>query len=306
MVSPVAFLFPGQGSQRPGMLVRLRGSSIYDEAGHVLGRELATLDTADALAHTEAAQLALLIAAVADVRLLAEAGIRADFVAGHSVGAFAAAVAAGVIDFSAALELVALRGRAMTAAQPEGFGMAAIVGVPERTVQAWIDEATRAGATLYLTNRNAERQFAVSGADADLHALVDRARSNGASKAMRLEVAVASHSPLMASVVPQLRQLLSRMTLRAPRIPYASNHTARLVLDADAVAEDLAENVIHPVRWHEIMVALRERGVHHFVETRPGQVLTHLAGAAFDDVRAFALATTDVATLRDILARETP
>ncbi len=305
MVSPVGFLFPGQGSQRPGMLSRLRGSPIYDEAEHALGRELATLDTADALSHTDAAQIALLVTAVADLRLLAEAGISADFVAGHSVGAFAAAVAAGVIDFVAALELVALRGRAMAQAQPRGFGMAAIVGVPERTVQTWIDEAVRAGATLYLTNRNAQRQFAVSGADADLEALIDRARNNGASKAMRLAVAVPSHSPLMSSVVPQLREALSRRTLQAPRVPYASNRTARLVLDTREIADDLAENVIHPVRWHEIMIALRERGVHRFVEVRPGNVLTRLVEATFDDVRAFALETTDVATLRDILTRGT-
>jgi malonate decarboxylase epsilon subunit len=308
VVSPVALLFPGQGSQRPGMLARLRGDAIgartYDEAARVLDRDLASLDSAEALAHTEAAQLALLIAAVADGRLLADAGIRADFVAGHSVGAFAAAVAADSIDFAIALSLVDVRGRAMAQAQPVGFGMAAFAGIPERTLQSWIDEAVGSGAQLYLTNRNAQRQFAVSGANADLDSLIERARKNGASTALRLAVAVPSHSPLMASVVPRMRQAWSAIDVRAPRVPYASNRTARLVTDARGVTDDLVENVTYPVRWHEIMVALYERGVRRFVETRPGAVLTRIAESSFDDVRAYALENTGLTALRDVLARE--
>jgi malonate decarboxylase epsilon subunit len=308
VVSSLALLFPGQGSQRPGMLTRLRddaiGSRTLDEAGRVLERDVASLDSADALVRTEATQLALLIAAVADMRSLDAAGIRADFVAGHSVGAFAAAVAADSIEFASALKLVDVRGRAMAAAQPRGFGMAGFVGIPERTLQMWIDEACDNGAQLYLTNRNAQRQFAVSGADADLDALIERARQNGASNAIRLAVAVPSHSPLMASVVPRMREILATVEVRAPRIPYASNRTARLVADARGVLDDLAENVTHPVRWHEIMIALYERGVRHFIEVRPGTVLTRLAESSLNDVRAYALENHAVAALSEVLARE--
>ncbi len=308
MVSPLALLFPGQGSQRPQMLARLRddaiGARTLDEAARALDRDIASLDSTDALAHTEATQLALLIAAVADARSLDDAGISADFVAGHSVGAFAAAVAADSIDFATALTLVDARGRAMADAQARGFGMAAFVGIPERTLQTWIDEASNNGAKLYLTNRNAQRQFAVSGADADLDALIERARANGANRAVRLAVAVPSHSPLMASVVPRMRAALANVEVRAPRIPYASNRTARLVADARGVIDDLAENVTHPVRWHEIMVALYERGVRNFVEVRPGTVLAKLAASSFDDVRTYALENNSVAALREVLARE--
>ena len=285
------------------MVTRLRDDpkniTLLDEARTVLGRDLGELDTADALTGTEAAQIALFIAAVANARSLERNGIEAAFVAGHSVGAFAAAVIAGVVGFRDALAIVALRGHAMAHARPSGFGMAAIIGVPQSTLQTWIDAATQRGATLYLTNRNAARQFAVSGANADLDALVQFARSHGASKAMRLAVAVPSHSPLMAEVVPKLRAALKKISLEDPRIPYASNHTARLLRDAESVVDDLAENAAHPVRWSEIMTALYERGVRSFVEMQPGDVLTKLTQSSFDDVRAFSLETTSVAQLRD-------
>ena len=162
------------------MVTRLRDDpkniTLLDEAQTVLGRDLGELDTADALTGTEAAQIALFIAAVANARSLERNGIEAAFVAGHSVGAFAAAVIAGVVGFRDALAIVALRGHAMAHARPSGFGMAAIIGVPQSTLQTWIDAATQRGATLYLTNRNAARQFAVSGANADLDA-IDRIRA---------------------------------------------------------------------------------------------------------------------------------
>jgi malonate decarboxylase epsilon subunit len=310
VVNSVAFLFPGQGSQRAGMLRRLRDdpsdAALYTEAQTVLGRNLGELDTAETLAGTEAAQIALFIAGIASARALERHGIEAAFVAGHSVGAFAAAVIAGVLSFRDALAIVALRGRAMAEARPTGFGIAAVVGVPESTLQTWIDTATSRGATLYLTNRNAARQFAVSGANADLDALIEFARSHGASKAMRLAVAVPSHSPLMADVVPTLRQALGNVSLSEPRIPYASNHSARLLRDAASIAHDLAENVAHPVRWSEIMTALYEHGVRTFVEMQPGDVLTKLAQSSFDDVRAFSLDTTSVAQLHDFLAAPKP
>jgi malonate decarboxylase epsilon subunit len=285
------------------MLARQRddaiGAATYADAETLLGYPLATLDSAEALSGTEATQMALLVCAVADARRLANSGVVADFVAGHSIGAFAAAVCAEALDFTDALRLVAIRGRAMNDAQPHGFGMAAIVGVPENTVQQWIDAITICGGTLYLTNRNAVRQFAVSGADADLDTLIDIARKNGANKAMRLAVAVPSHSPLMQSVVPKLRTAIDAMRVRAPRIPYASNHTARLIRDAAGVADDLVENVAQPVRWSDLMHALYERGVRTFVETRPGDVLTKIVQSSFDDVRAFALEST---ALPDVLA----
>jgi malonate decarboxylase epsilon subunit len=297
----IAFLFPGQGSQRPGMLARLRGDAVANavlaEAESILGRDLAELDSAKALEGTQATQLALLIAGVAGARQLESQGIAAAYVAGHSVGAFAAAVHARALNFDDALRLVDLRGRAMARAYPQGYGMAAIAGVPERMLQAWIDSARARGATLYLANFNAARQFTVSGAQVDLDALIEQARAHGANKAIRLNVATPSHSPLMSGVAAQLRAALESIHLQDARVPCAANRNARIVSDARAIADDLADGVRYPVLWHEISCALHERGVRVCIEMAPGDVLTRLAQAAFDDARAFALESTDLATL---------
>lgn len=297
-----AFLFPGQGSQHAGMLARLLdhdvGRAACAEAQQVLDRDLRDLDSLEALAGTEAAQIALLIAGVAGARVLEEAGIAPAFVAGHSVGAFAAATHARVLDFSDALRLVALRGHSMAQAYAEGYGMAAVAGVRENLLMEWIDATNRRGARLYLANRNTPTQFTVSGSDADLDALIDYARRHGASKAVRLAVAVPSHSPFMSPVAETMRKALRDVPLHAPRFPYAANRSARILDDAAAIADDLADGVEYPVRWHEITIALYERGVRFFVEMPPGDVLTRLTDAAFDDARAVAVESTGIETIR--------
>jgi malonate decarboxylase epsilon subunit len=289
----IAFLFPGQGAQRPGMLARLRNDPIataaLDEAQTVLGRNLSELDTVQALAGTEATQLALLIAGVVGARQVEHHGVIPAYVAGHSVGAFAAAVHARVLGFADALRLVELRGRTMAQAYPRGYGMAAITGAPERIVQSWIDAARLQGAVLHLANRNAPDQLTVAGADADLAALIEWARTHGARSAVRLEVATPSHSPLMSAVAERIHDALKSTVLNDARIPYVANRTARVLTDARAIADDLAQGVAHPVLWHEATSALYERDVRVFVEMPPGETLTKLAQATFPDVRAVAL-----------------
>jgi len=305
--SLLAALFPGQGSQRPGMLAALRANStsatVLDEAGAVLACDPLQLDTQDALAGTHAAQIALLIAGVASARMLERHEIVPAYVAGHSVGAFAAAVHAHVLDFAAALRLVDLRGKAMALEFPHGYGMAAIAGVPETIVQRWIDAATARGAVLFLANRNAERQFTISGAESDLDELVAQARRHGASAAVRLAVPVPSHSPLMSGVADRLRAALQSVPLRTARFPFGANRSARLLTDGRAIADDLVEGVAHPVRWHEITTALHERGVGLFLEMAPGDTLTRLAQAAFPDSRAVAVENVGIAGLRALHQR---
>lgn len=305
---PIAFLFPGQGSQRPGMLDQLREDSIsaatVDEAKSILGRDLAALDTAEALAGTEATQLALLIVGVACARMLDAAGIRADYVAGHSIGAFAAATHAGVLSFRDALRLVEIRGSAMAAAHPRGFGMAAISGIPQGSLEERLESERSRGAVLYLANLNGARQFTVSGADADLANVMEWARGNGASKAIRLDVATPSHSPLMNGVAARMRDAFDAIVLGAPRVPYLANRSARVLDDSRAIATDLAASVAEPVRWHEGMSALYERGGRGFIEMRPGVVLTHLMRNSFPDAQPFALESTGISTLRELFAAD--
>ena len=289
----IAFLFPGQGSQRPGMLANLRdepaGAAALEEAADILGRDPLEFDSAEAQAGTRATQLGLLIVGVASARLLAGHGLACDFVAGHSVGAFAAAVHAQALRFDDALRLVDRRGKLMAEAYPTGYGMAAISGLPERSLQAWIDEARERGAVLHLANRNAARQFTVSGADADLDAFVARARANGAGNALRLAVAVPSHTSLLDAVAAKMRAAFSGVQVANSRIPFATNRRARIETYGVAIAEDLALGVADPVRWHEINCALYERGVRVFVEMAPGSTLSRLAQGSFADVQAVAL-----------------
>ncbi len=285
-------MFPGQGAQYAGMLAELRTDPItaatFDEAQGALGRDLATLDTAEALASTQATQIALLIVGVANARRLEHHGMVPAHVAGHSVGAFAAATHARVFTLAEALRLVELRGRLMAQAYPQGYGMAAISGVPEQRVQSWTAAATACGATLHVANHNAPDQFTVSGADADLTALIEQARAHGA-RASRLAVAVPSHSPLMQDVAVQMQDALRRVSANDPRFPCVANHSARVLTHARSIIDDLAQGVALPVLWHEATCALYERGVRMFVEMPPGDALTRLAQAAFGDARAVAL-----------------
>ena len=289
----IALLFPGQGAQSPGFLQRLPEHAVVratlDQASEILGEDVAALDSPQALSSTVAVQLTTLVAGVAAWRVLGEEGVTADAVAGLSVGAFAAAVACGTLAFADALPLVKLRAEGMERAYPQGYGMAAIIGLDQRRVMELIERAGGAGAQLYLANVNAPLQMVLSGPDAVLDAVIESARQAGARKAKRLAVSVPSHCPLLDGVSRQLAQAMTGIELRAPRIPYVGNCRARVAHDAAAVAEDLVNNVANTVRWHNAATVLYELGVRLFIEPPPGQVLSRLARDAFDDARSVAM-----------------
>src|ERR671910_913218 len=198
----VAFLFPGQGSQRPGMLHDLPDHPATRDmilrAVGVLSRDVLDLDTPEALGSTIAAQLGLLIVGATTARILVEEGCEPDFVAGHSVGAFAAAVAAGALAYPDALCLVELRARTMLEAYPHGYGMGVVVGLDERTVSRLAAESATPKDPLHAANVNAPLQVGVSGADSALERVLGLAREHGARSARRLAVPTPSHTPLMA------------------------------------------------------------------------------------------------------------
>lgn len=296
----IACLFPGQGAQEPGMLAPLRadpmGQALLAEAEAVLGRDVADLDDAEALAGTIATQLALLIAGIAAARALDDAGIAVDVVAGHSVGAFAAAVAAGTLAAADALRLVELRGRLMQEAFPTGFGMAVVVGLPARRLTQLVEEAGRHG-PLYIANSNAPLQTVVAGADPALDALCSLAAGEGARRAERLAVGVPSHCTLLAPVEQALAAALADVRLSPPRIGYASGSIARLLTDPVAIRADLAGNVARPVRWHDTTSLLHERGVRLLIQAPPGTVLADLAADAFPDATVLAMATAGIPTV---------
>jgi len=287
----IALLFPGQGAQRPGMLCELTalpgGGETLREAERVLGGMVR--DDAATLATTLGAQRALTIAGTASARALRAGGVVADAVAGHSVGAFAAAVAADALAFADALRIVDARARAMVRAFPSGFTMGAIAGFAESVVQALAAEFAAPREPLYATNVNAYDQVAIAGACTAVERALGAATARGARTARLLDVAVPSHTPLMDDVAQTLERAFAGVPVANANCWYAANCDGRLVRDAAAIRRDLIASVAHPVRWADATQGLVERGVTLFIEALPGSVLADLATVAHPQVRAIAL-----------------
>lgn len=290
----LAFLFPGQGSQRPGMLHTLPNSpaisEVLDESRAQLTRlGLAQdLDTAAAFQRTTNVQVALLIAGVACARALtADYGVAPQFVAGHSVGTFAAAVTAGVITLPEALTAVALRGRLMEAACRVGdWGMAAVIGLPTRAACAIADQVRADDDPLWMANVNSATQTVFSGTTSALHELARAAKHAGALNCERIDVSVAAHCPKQDGTARRLAEYLERLPRRQPTARYLTNTRGRATSSAEMVLEDLAQAVARPVQWYDATRLMSELGVTCAVEVLPGQVLTRLLSSATPTVAA--------------------
>ncbi|CBG91159.1 malonate decarboxylase subunit epsilon [Citrobacter rodentium] len=270
----ILFTFPGQGTQHPGMLQNLPGSELA-QAREVLGAEADRLDSPEALQHTRAVQLCLLIAGVAWARELMRRGVSPDIVSGLSIGAWPAAVIAGVLDFADALKLVALRGDLMEQAYPHGYGLTAIMGLTLPQVEALI-----AGSGTYIANLNAETQIVIAGSDEAMAEVAKRALAKGASKARRLAVSVPSHCELLAKPAQTLAAAFSWVTLSRPRCAYLSGSSGRVLWQPERIADDLAMNMARTVRWQEAVIAANEREARLAIEMPPGGVLTCLTRQA--------------------------
>jgi malonate decarboxylase epsilon subunit len=290
----IAFLFPGQGAQKEDLLQELphhaEVTRTLAEASDVLRLDIGTLDNAEALRSTAAVQQALLIAGVATARALMAEQVHPTAVAGMSIGAFAAAVTCGTLSFVDALPLVRLRGELMQAAFPSGYGLAAIEGLEEVQVEDMVERIRTAAFPVYVSNINGPRQTVVAGSDVALDAVIAQARQQGARRAERLAVSVPSHCPLLLPITERLGQAMAGLTLRPPGLPYLSNRGGRALRDAEAIRQDLATSLSHPVRWYSALAVLRELGTEVFLEMPPGHVSTHLVAELFPDVRAVSIA----------------
>ncbi|NHW00510.1 malonate decarboxylase subunit epsilon [Stutzerimonas degradans] len=299
------FAFPGQGAQKPGMLQRLPAepeiTATLAEARAVLGEDVLALDSAEALASTRAVQLCLLVAGVAGARLLMRGGVRPDYVAGLSIGAYAAAVVAESLDFADALRLVALRGELMQQAYPEGYGMTAFLGLSLGTVEALLADAE---GPVYLGNINADNQYVIAGSDAAMAAVAARAKALGASCARRLAMSVPSHCALLEQPARQLAEAFATVELRAPRLRYLSSSSARPIADPARLRDDLACNMCRVVDWHATLRTAYERGVRLHIELPPGEVLTGLARRVFEQGTLVAFDGARLDTLDALLRQE--
>jgi malonate decarboxylase epsilon subunit len=283
----VLFTFPGQGAQRPGMLRALpdhpETARTLAEATAALGRDVRALDDAAALRSTVAVQLCLLVAGVAMARVLAAHDARPQLVAGLSIGAWPAAVVAGVLDFADAVRLVDLRARLMETAYPCGYGMTAIGGLTVQQLAPLLAQVHGPATPVYLANLNAPRQVVIAGADAALQAVAALALAAGAGRAERLDVAVPSHCALLDAPARTLAAAMDQVALARPRIGWISSTGARMLFDARRIGADLAANMAHPVLWADTVRHAWERGARTAIEMPPGSVLTKLTAPEFPD-----------------------
>ncbi len=253
------------------------------------------------LASTLGAQLATVVAGIASATALNAAGVTPDFLAGQSVGVYAAAVVANALTLETALGLVRERATRMMDAFPAGYGLAAIVGLSERRIGELV--RTNIDGSLSVANHNAPGQYVLAGSNAALEATLVRARESGAVRATMLDVPVPSHGPLLDCVAAGLKPSINAAAIANPRITMIGASTARSLTDAHDVREEFLRELRVPQRWHDATEALHERGATLFVQCAPGDALADLAAAAFPDARAVALAKTGVEGIAQLVGR---
>jgi [acyl-carrier-protein] S-malonyltransferase len=280
----VAFVFPGQASQYPGMGKELAekypsARALFDEADRALGFSISKIcfeGTEEELKLTANTQPAILTVSMAVARLLAERGLSPDFVAGHSLGEYSALVAAGSLKFADAVPLVRKRGTYMQEAVPQGVGaMAAIMGLSPAVVA---DACKRAadGEVCSAANLNSPEQTVISGHSGAVKRAVEIASQLGAKRAVVLPVSAPFHSALMAPAQERLAGDLQNTQFGALRVPLVTNVDADTISSGDEAREALIRQVTSPVRWEDSIRALIDEGVNTFVEVGPGRVLSGL------------------------------
>jgi [acyl-carrier-protein] S-malonyltransferase len=281
--SAVAWIFPGQGSQKVGSGRDLYEASpaarrVFQRVDAALGFPLSELcfhGPEEILRLTINAQPAIMTVSLACLEAAREAGLLADepaFVAGHSLGEYTALVAAEALDVEDGLRLVQERGRLMQVANEERPGtMAAILGLDEETAAVLCRET---GAQ--VCNLNAPGQIVIGGTPAAVEAALGLARQHGARRAIPLNVSGAFHTNLMTSAVKGMARALEGVTLRDPRVPVIANGSARPLTSARQAREELLYQLDHPVQWQRSVEHMAGAGVDTFIELGPGQVLTGL------------------------------
>lgn len=285
-----AFVFPGQGSQVPGMGKDLADASpiakaVFDEVDTALGESLSSImwgEDADALTLTQNAQPALMAVSVATVRVLeAEGGFsladKGGFVAGHSLGEYSALTAAGALSLADAARLLRLRGESMQAAVPVGVGaMAALLGLDLADARA-VAEAAAQGEVCEAANDNAPGQVVISGDKAAVERACELAKEKGAKRAILLPVSAPFHCALMAPAAEAMAEALARTEISAPSLPVVANVKAEAVNDPAAIRDLLVAQVTGSVRWRESVEWMAGQGVTQLVELGAGKVLSGLA-----------------------------
>ncbi|HEV2495376.1 MAG TPA: ACP S-malonyltransferase [Terriglobia bacterium] len=317
----IAFLFPGQGSQYPGMGRELAENfavarRVFDEADRALAEDepgesggfrlsrLCFEGPAEELQLTANTQPAILAVSVAAAEALREKGVRADYVAGHSLGEYSALVVAGALSLADAVRTVRRRGRYMQEAVPAGVGaMAAVLGMELAAIEGVCRQAAQ-GEVVSTANLNSPGQVVIAGHRGAVGRAVDLAKTRGAKRAILLNVSAPFHCALMQPAQERLARDLEQLEIRDLRIPLVNNADAQVVAPASsaaAVRDGLKRQVTSPVRWEESMRRLLAEEVRLFIEVGPGKVLSGLMRQI--DRQAECLHVEDAASLAEVVTR---
>lgn len=304
-----AFLFPGQGSQKVGMVQDLFENydsvkALIKEADETLGFPISKMmfegpDTE--LMKTEFTQPAILTASVAVWQVLKEHGLTPDIAAGHSLGEYSALVAAGAISFADAVNTVHLRGRFMQEAVPLGEGgMAAIIGSNPETIVKVCGEVSTEDLPVQAVNFNCPGQVVIAGATAAVEKACEALKEAGARRAIMLKVSAPFHSTLMEPAALRLKEVLDKIDIHDTAIPVVANVNAKEETKADEIRKNLVDQAAHPVHWEESIRNMVAGGVDMTVEAGPGTVLTGFMKKIARSVPCHH--AEDVATINEVVA----
>ena len=313
-MKPFAFVFPGQGSQSVGMLdawgTHPAVRAVLDEASQALHQDIGALGregSKEDLALTTNTQPVMLVAGVAAYRVwMAEGGIAPQAVAGHSLGEYAALVAAGALTLADAVPLVRLRGQAMQEAVPVGKGaMAAILGMDPVRVAALCGEVAaefsmESGEVVEAANFNDNAQTVISGSKAAVDRACEVLKAQGAKRTLLLPVSAPFHCALMQPAALILRERLGHIAIASPQIPVINNIDVAVETDPDRIRDALYRQAFGPVRWVQTVQAIKARGLEQLVECGPGKVLSGMVKRIDASLSAFAV--FDPATLAETQA----
>jgi [acyl-carrier-protein] S-malonyltransferase len=292
-----AFVFPGQGSQKVGM-----GADLLQAAPEVFDRYLAQADEAsgleirrlclegpiEELTATDAAQPALFATSLAVLDVARSRGLQADYLAGHSLGEYTAAVASGALGVQDGMSLVARRGRLMADIQSERPGaMAAIIGLGAERVDELCAQASAEAGLVAAANLNTPSQIVCSGEEDGVIKLIELAEQAGAERAIRLKVGAAFHSALMEPVQRQMAEAMDGVQWRDPETPLVGNASGTLKTTADEVREALIAQIASPVLWVDCVRTLRREGCDTFLELGSGRTLGGLIRQIDGDAETF-------------------
>ena len=319
-MTPFAFVFPGQGSQSVGMLDGWAGhpavTQTVQEASDALGQDIGVLiqqGPKEELALTTNTQPVMLVAGVAAFRVwMVEVGVEPAYVAGHSLGEYAALVASGALTLTQAAPLVRFRAQAMQDAVPVGAGaMAAILGLDASKIIAICEGITLAtdqyglktGEVVEAVNFNDPLQTVIAGSKAAVDKACELLKTAGAKRALLLQVSAPFHSTLMKPAAEKLQQKLADTSFAALQIPLINNIDVAIETDTARIRDALYRQAFGAVRWVECVQAMKARGIQHIVECGPGKVLAGLAKRIDVDLTGTALFdAASLAQAKEILA----